>query len=497
MTLRLPQRLNRLLSSLRSSLLAQAPPDPAQWGLERRDGRLSLAGCDLTGLTEEFGSPLHVVDLQRLRSNAQGLQRAFSTYPGPVRMHFSYKTNQVAGVLTALHAAGVGAEVVDGYELWLALRLGVDPADIVFNGPNKSDAELRAALEANIGLIVVDGLDELTRLERTAAELQCEAQVALRICPDIIPRGMNTSSMTGSRQNQFGLDLTGGEVDVAIGRCVASPRLTLRGTHAHIGSGIHDLAAFRTAADRVLAVQARAHAAGARPDLIDLGGGLGTRLSRELTTLEMLTYLGLGRLPRTHPPGPTDLVERYAAALAEAIGGGAARHSIPVPTLVLEPGRMLTSDAQVLLLTVGAIRHRQGVGNFALVDGGAMTVSMMFLSELHTVLLANRADPVNGRTSIFGRLPSPMDVVYRNLPSPRLAVGDVIAVLDAGAYFTSTSTNFGGPRPAVVLAEAGQAKIGRRRETFEDLARLEQDLPRPGADAGNRPSKVSLVTEAS
>jgi diaminopimelate decarboxylase len=143
---------------------------------------------------------------------------------------------------------------------------------------------------------------------------------------------------------------------------------------------------------------------------------------------------------------------------------------------VLEPGRVVTSDAQVLLLGVGTVRERQGVGRFALTDGGAMTVSMMFLSEWHAVFLANRDAPADGTTSVFGRLPSPMDVVYRRLPVPRLREDDLLAVMDAGAYFTSTATNFGGPRPAVVLIDGGEARVVRRRETFEDLARVEVGL---------------------
>ena len=150
--------------------------------------------------------------------------------------------------------------------------------------------------------------------------------------------------------------------------------------------------------------------------------------------------------------------------------------ALPLPELVLEPGRALVSDAQVLLLTVGAVRERAKIGRFALVDGGAMSVSMMFLSEYHAVLLANRDARATERTSVFGRVPSPMDVVYRNLPLPRLQVGDVLAVMDAGAYFTSTATNFGGPRPAVLLVDGDEVVTVRRRETFADLARVELTL---------------------
>ena len=450
--------------------------EPQWWNLERRDGRLWMDGCDLTSLADRHGTPLHVMSASRLRQRCGEVDDAFAGYPGSVRVHYSYKTNCVAGVLKVLHGCGVGAEVVDGYELWLSQRLGVAPDDVVFNGPNKTDAEIEAALDANIGLLVVDGLSELGRVERLAEQRGRPARIGLRICPDVVPRGMNASSLTGSRRNQFGLDDKAGEVDEAIGRAAASPHLTLRGIQAHIGSGIHDLRAFETAAERVLSIQARAFAAGAEPDLIDLGGGLGTRLSREFTTAEMLIYLGMGRLPKERKPDPPGLIARYGEVVCGAIQRACERLDIPLPGLVLEPGRALVSDAATLLLTVGAVRERPGVGRFALTDGGAMTVSMMFLSELHAVLLANRDAPPEGRTNVFGRLPSPMDVVYRNLPLPTLLPDDRLAVMDAGAYFTSTATNFGGPRPGVVLVDDGEARVVRRAETFEDLAKVEVDL---------------------
>lgn len=464
-----------------------AVAEAAQLLLERRSGRLHLDGHDLVALAEEHGSPLYVASARTLRERCGEMAAAFRDYPRDVQLHFSYKTNPVAGVLQVLHACGVGAEVVDGYELWLARRLGVPPERIVFNGPNKTAGELREAVDAGAGLVVVDHLAELERLEAAAAEGGRAQPIALRVCPGVTPRRVNFSSVTGSRRNQFGLDLRSGELDAAIARAVRSPHLRLRGMMAHIGSGIHDLASFRAAVARVLDAQAAAHAAGAAPDLIDLGGGLGVRCSYEFTTLEMLAYLGLGRLPRPRPCGPADLVARYAGVLTEAITRGCARRGIPVPDLVLEPGRALVSDAQVLLLTVGAVRERPGAGRFAVADGGAMTVSMMFMSEYHALLLANREAPLEGRTSLFGRLASPMDVVYRNCPLPRLAPGDIVAVMDAGAYFTSTATNFGGPRPGVVLVDGTAGTLVRRRETFEDLARVELALGAPSVTAAPNP----------
>lgn len=449
--------------------------DIGEWGLSRRDQRLWLDGHDLTGLAEKFGTPVHVVSASRLRARATEVLNAFSQYPGSAHIHFSYKTNPVAGVLRVLHDAGLGAEVVNGYELHLARRLGVPGDRIVFNGPNKTDAELRAAIDAGVGLLVVDHLEELTRVQSLARQSEQRVRIGLRVCPDISPRHMNASSLTGSRRNQFGLDLPGDEYNAALRRVAGSEELELRGVMAHIGSGIHDLKSFERAVQTLLDLHLAAFDAGCTPDRIDIGGGLGTRLSRELSTFELLAYLGAARLPKLGRPGPADLWARYAEAVCGAMVDGCERRGIALPDLVLEPGRAMVSDAQVLLLSVGAVRERPGVGHFALTDGGAMTVSMMFLSEMHAVLLANRIGRGKQRVNVFGALPSPMDVVYRNLDLPPLRTGDVLAVMDAGAYFTATSTNFGGPRPGVLLIDGDEVRWTRRPETYDDLLAAELD----------------------
>ncbi len=456
--------------------LEPCPPDPSLWGLERRDGELFLDGANLCALATRFGTPLHVASARILQSRCSELSRAFSGYPGPVSICYSYKTNRTAAILSVLHGAGCGAEVVDGLEMRLALQLGVDPARIVLNGANKSEHELRTAVEEGLGLVVVDGFAELERLEGLGEEYDRTVPVALRICPDVKPRGMNVSSITGSRRTQFGFDFESGEAHVAIERAISKPHLRLCGVMAHIGSGIHDLKGVAKSIGRLLDLQLAATRLGAEPDRLDVGGGLGTRLSHEFTTVEMLRYLATGRLPRRPRRDPENLFSRYGTLVTDAVTAGCRRRGLEIPKLILEPGRALVSDAQVLLLTVGQVRERPGVGRFAITDGGAMTVSMMFLSEYHAVLLANRDAPLDGRTHVFGRLPSPMDVVYRGARLPRLDPGDVLAVMDAGAYFTSTETTFGGARPPVVLVEDGEVKLARRRETYEDRVALECGL---------------------
>ncbi len=450
---------------------------PSLWDLQRKNGRLYWEGHDLAALAGAQGTPLHVASAARLRERYAELERAFAGYPAPVDIHFSYKTNPVAGVLQVLHASGAGAEVVDGYELWLARRLGVPGQHIVFNGANKSEAELRAAVQAKVGLVVVDGMAELRRLERLAAEAGETVGVALRVCPDVRPRGLPVQAAAGSRRNLYGFDQRRGEDRPAILLAARSPHLHLRGCMAHIGTGVHDLASYTAAAGRLLESQAAMHEAGAEPDLLDIGGGLATRLSRSFKPLELLRAYALGRAPSHIEPAPEDLFRRYAGAVVQGVTSGCQRLGIPIPRLLLEPGRALVSDSQLLLLRVGTVKERAGVGRFVLVDGGAMTVSMMFLVEFHALFLANRQAPIQGRSHIFGRLPTQLDVVYRGLRTPRLREGDVLAVMNSGAYFSSTATNFGGPRPGVLLLDGPDATMVRRHESHEDLARVDTVLP--------------------
>jgi diaminopimelate decarboxylase len=455
--------------------------DPSLWGLERHDGRLHLDGHDLCALAAEHGTPLHVASARTLRARARELQRAFHGYPAPVRAHYSYKTNPVAGVLQVLHDAGMGAEVVDGYELWLASQLGVPGEDIVFNGANKSEAELNAAIEAEVGLLVVDSLVEIERVEALAAAADRVVPIGLRVCPDVKPRGVPVQAAAGARRNLYGLDLQHGEVDRAIQRAVHSPHLRLRGTMAHIGTGIHDLDAYRRSVRRLVEVQLRMLRAGAEPDVIDVGGGLATRLARSFHPLELLRYYALGRCPSRIQPAPADLFDRYASALGEGVERASRELGLEPPALILEPGRAVSSDGQLLLLRVGTIKDRRGVGRFVLVDGGAMTVSMMFLVEYHAVFLANRDAPARRRVDVFGRLPTQLDVLYRGMKLPPLAEGDVLAVMNSGAYFTATATNFGGPRPGVLLLDGPEQRMVRRHETHQDLAAVELVLPGPEA----------------
>jgi diaminopimelate decarboxylase len=447
---------------------------PRDWGLAvDAKGELTVAGCSTVSLAREYGTPLHVVDTARLESTAARFLSDFrSAYPGEVRAHFAFKCNGLPAVLSALRGAGLQAEVMSEFELLLALRLGYRGEQIVVNGPWKPESFLRLCLQHRVRYVVVDSLNELNRLDRLGRERGLAVDVLLRINPDFVPRGLNQGAATASRRGcAFGLDLRGGEADHALAALPGLPGIRFHGFHFHIGTGIRTPADYRRALLRIKGLVEHARDAGFPAGVIDVGGGYATATSREMTTSEMLLYQALGRLPRLrdtpHGCGFRDFAAEITAGLRELFAGRT------LPTLLLEPGRSIASQNQLLLLTVYDVKDRAGVGTWAITDGGLGTVTMPTFYECHEVLLCD--DPVRPRTdkvTIIGPVCFAGDVVYRNKPMPRLRPGHVLAIMDSGAYFLALESSFGFPRPAVVAVRDGRHELVRRRETFEDsLAR--------------------------
>ncbi|HAV22888.1 MAG TPA: hypothetical protein DCX46_05225 [Bacteroidetes bacterium] len=442
--------------------------DPTLWGLSAdAGGTLRLNDVPLTSLAEEFGTPLHVVHEDRLLSFARRLQcTAEHEYTGPVAVHFAMKCNGVPGIVRLVREAGLRIEVMSELELHTAHRVGYAGCDIIVNGPCKSESFIRACLESHVRFIAVDSLAELDVLERLAAEMDLRPEVLLRVNPDIVPRGMNAGSATGSRSGcAFGLDLKGGEVRVALARFHRAPSLLFAGYHLHIGTGIRSPQEYLPAVRTLEMLLREARMLGFAPTTIDIGGGFASRTSREFTSLEMLKYQAFGRLPAPSAPSadPCEFIRFIAHAVHHAFAGER------LPEVIFEPGRCVTGPHQFLLLKVHAVKHRPGAGTWAITDGGLGTVTMPTYYEAHDVLPCTGVSrPRSEHITILGPGCFAGDIVYRNLPMPSLAPGDVIALMDTGAYFTALESNFGHPRPAIVSVGRNGKTLLRRRETFDD-----------------------------
>lgn len=441
------------------------------WGLTVDATDVLMVGrCRTLDLAREYGTPLHVVHQDRLVSTATSLTHAFAShYPGAVSVHYAFKCNAVPGIVQLVRQAGLNAEVCTPFELQLAHHLGFPGSTIVVNGPAKTAVFLRQAIEHGVRFVVVDALEELAALEAQAEVLSARVAVLLRVNPDYVPRGMNRGSATGSRRGcAFGLDLQSGEVDRALDLIQRTDRVRFHGFHIHIGTGIRDAGDYRRALRRLRRLIERTRRRGLQVSTIDVGGGFGVPTSREMTTLEMLAYQGWGRLPSPARPRPTLTFDH----LAEAVTTGLTDLFAPdeLPELLVEPGRSIVSSNQLLLLAVQGVKERPGVGTWVVTDGGLGTVTTPTYYEYHEVF------PCDGvhrcRTNcvqIVGPACFAGDVVYRNKPMPPLQKGDVLAVMDSGAYFTAMESSFGFPRPAVVSVSGDRHTLLRRRETFDDM----------------------------
>lgn len=444
---------------------------PEAWGLTVGPTGLLLAdGRPLRDLARVFGTPLHVVMAGHLRQRAEEfLAAARRACPDGVSVHYAMKCNGVPGVVEQIRQAGLGVEVCTEFELHLALRLGFSPGDIIVNGPGKTTAFLASCLLAGVRLIVVDALEELTELSRLANARHHTMDVLIRVNPGYLPEGVNGGTATASREGcAFGLDLRGGEIERALQIAQSASGIRVRGVHMHIGTGIRSPRAWRGALRALPHLRAWFEAAGMRIDIVDLGGGIASSTTREMRTVEQALYGLLGRLPdfpaRQEMPTLAGFLSELGEGVREAFVG------TTVPEVIFEPGRCIASASQCLLLSVLDIKRRPGIRTWVTVDGGLSTVTMPTYYECHDLLLCDdvrRPDSecvtVNGPACFVG------DVVYRNIPLPDLRRGDILALMDSGAYFTALESSFGFPRPSIVLVDGPEVRRIRSRETFDDM----------------------------
>jgi diaminopimelate decarboxylase len=435
--------------------------EPGDWGLTRNAAdHLVLGGCDLVALAQRHGTPLHVADETALRRNCGALLGAVAAGPSRARIFYSYKSNCVPGLLRVLHGEGCGAEVISPYELWLARRLEVPPPQIIYNGVNKSLDDLRAAVELGVGLINVDSLAELGRLRSIARSGQPPIDVGIRVFPPV------------GWRSHFGVDPRREPLAAACREVEAAGAVNVKALHVHIGSGLRGTASYDRAIDFVCATARDLRdQAGVEIEAIDVGGGFGVPGVRTLTAAEVGLYRLWSVPPRPPHARACPSLEDFGRAVRDAVARSAARHGLREPEILLEPGRALTSSAQLLLLTVTEIKRR-GRTWFAVVDGAMQQMAFPLSYEYHACLVASRASGrrPSRRYFVVGPLCSPEDVLYRNWRLPELSEGDVLAIMDAGAYFTSFANNFSFPRPPIALVRDGRDRLVRRRETFAAIA---------------------------
>lgn len=456
-----------LTRALRAQSKGAAIP-ASHWGLHvNAAGQLALGDLQLSDLRDQYGSPLHVVDLDRLRGNA----RAFLDKPfgraNACEVYSSYKTNPLPGVLTELHACGVGAEVISHYELWLALKLGVPPRHIIFNGPGKSEASLRQAVELGIELINVNHREELELLIAIAKQLGRKPRVGLRVT-------------FGGWAGQFGIPAAG-EALAAFRYAKESGALDVVALHVHRGgmlssaseldSHVGGVLSFADLLERELEL---------RLEVLDVGGSLASRSVRSLSARELRLNMTFGRELPAPEPSASLSIRQYTSLLLERVEAHYQARGRQAPRIFVEPGRALTSDTQFLLTSVMSVK--QGAERYhAILDAG-INLAESCRSEYHQVLALKPGAGNERIYTLVGPICSPGDTLRWACALPELRSGDGLAIMDAGAYFVPFATSFSFPQPAVIAVSDGRVQQLRRAETFEDL--IAYDTPTslvPGA----------------
>ena len=398
---------------------------------------LRIGGCLLTGIADRFGTPAFVIDEQALRDRASEYASALASRHPRGRVCFAVKAYPAVSVIRALAASGLGCDVVGAGELRLALAAGADPAAIVMHGNAKSDEDIAAALDARIGLIVVDGFDDIDRIERLASR---RTPVLLRVSPGI-ESATHAALATGGKNSKFGVPVE--QVPAAVARMRAVPAIDLRGLHAHIGSQIAALDQFEAAVTALASL--------GQFGVYDFGGGLAVRYE---------------------PADAVPEVDEYVARLV----GAAHRHLGAGIEIIIEPGRSVVARAGVTLYRVVTVKQAGKL--HVAVDGGmGDNLEPSLYGQRFTPLVVGRWDDAQVRAAVVGRHCEEGDVITPDVTLTQPRIGDLIVVPATGAYCFTMANNYNAAlRPPVIFCDHGTARIAIRRETFDDLLARETGL---------------------
>jgi len=411
-----------------------------------------LRALDLDALAAEHGTPLFVYDEDALREKMREYVEAF----GPDAVTYAGKAFLCTAMVRVVEEEGLHLDVATGGELHLALRAGFPAPRIVFHGNNKSDAELEAALTAGVGRIVADSHDELDRLERLGAALGVTPRVLVRVTPGVEAH-THEFIETGTEASKFGFTVSGGVARAAALRVAGSDRLDLVGLHCHIGSQIYVLDSYARAIQVVVDLVRELADRDVAVGELNLGGGLGARYLAEDPVLD---------------------VAEYARVLQGAVRDGAGSVGVPVPRIMVEPGRSIVAPAAITLYRVGTIKQIPGIGTYVAVDGGMSDNPrpVLYGAGYEAYLPARIDAPRDLECTIVGKHCEQGDIVVAGARLPAdVAVGDLLATPATGAYGYSMASNYNKvPRPAVVFVRDGVARTVVRRETLDDLLRLDQ-----------------------
>ncbi len=417
-----------------------------------KQGNLAIGGCDTVALAKEFGTPLYVFDEADIRNRCREFKKEFGKrYPNTI-VSYSPKAFTARAMIKLVQEEGLDLDVVTSGELAFALETDFPAARIHFPNNNKSAEDLKMAVRANIGHIVVDNLPELNMLIKIAGRKK--VNVLLRLNPGVDPH-THQYNTTGIADSKFGLPKA--DWDEAVKTALSAKNLNVDGLHFHIGSGLFEFEPYLKSLDEVLAYAAAIKRKyGLRMKFLSIGGGFGAQ------------YV-VGAVP---PP-----ISSFAEAIIKKLTGKCRELKLETPKLIIEPGRKIVAQAGVALYTVGVIKEIPGIRTYVSVDGGmGDNIRQPMYGAVQEALIADRPAAKDTKmVTISGKYCEAGDVLIKEIKLPQLKAGDILAVAGSGAYAVPMSSNYNAAfRPAIVFVSGDQARLIRRRETVEDL--MQRDL---------------------
>ncbi|MBQ5867951.1 MAG: diaminopimelate decarboxylase [Lachnospiraceae bacterium] len=416
---------------------------------------LHFAGQDTTKLAAQYGTPLYLMDEDKIREKCRAYKHAFEKHFGPsAQPLYASKACCFKRIYEIMREEGMAIAVVSSGEIYTALKAGFDLSQAYFHSNNKTDEDIRFAIENGIGYFVADNEEEVKAVEAEAARKGIRQKLLLRLTPGIDPHTYEAVA-TGKVDSKFGTAIETGQAAEIVKFTLEQPHVELMGFHCHVGSQVFEEDIFERAAVVMLEFIAEMkEKLGFTAPMLDLGGGYGVRY------VDTDPYLD---------------IETKVADVAAAIKEACARLGIDVPEIHMEPGRSIVADAGMTLYTVGTVKKIPGYKNYVSIDGGMGDNPRFALyGSKYTCFIANKMDEIcDFKCDLVGRCCESGDIIQEHIVVPSsVGRGDIAAVCTTGAYNYTMASNYNRlGRPPVVMLSSGESYVAVRRESFEDLIR--------------------------
>ncbi|MBO4422769.1 MAG: diaminopimelate decarboxylase [Clostridia bacterium] len=419
-------------------------------------GHLTVCGADAVGLAEKYGTPLYVLDEDKVREQCRIYKTAMEKYfPSGSMPFFASKALSYVGIYRIIADEGLGTDLVSPGELYTAAKAGFPLQNTCFHGNNKTDADIEYGVRSGVGYFAVDSTEELHALSEIALRLGKVQKILLRLSPGIDPHTFEAVK-TGRVDSKFGSPIATGAAEQIVKEALSLDGVKLCGYHCHIGSQIFESDPFCRAAEIMMRFSLQMKEKyGYEAGIINLGGGFG------------VSY---------HDGQKDPDIEGNIKEIADVINGFCAEKNIKVPVIFMEPGRSIVGAAGVTVYTVGSVKNIPGFRSYVSVDGGMPDNPRYALySSIYTALIANKADqPCTEEYTVAGRCCESGDLIGERMRMQRAERGDKLAVLVTGAYNYSMASHYNRiPKPPIVTVSGGKDTLAVRRESYEDLTKNE------------------------